>query len=75
MFLPASRCTGYRSFRLVDTELRALIEESHGRVKEILTRKRRVLNSIVACLEEKEVIGREELAQLLRTGSRPMATG
>ena len=61
--------------RLIDTELRALVEEGHGRAKEILIRKRQDLNAIAARLQDKEVIGREELAQLLRTVSRPMATG
>ena len=58
--------------RLIDAELRALVEEGHGRAKEILIRKRQDLNTITARLQEKEVIGREELAQLLRAGSRPM---
>ena len=58
--------------RLIDAELRALVEEGHGRAKEILIRKRQDLNAIAARLLEKEVIGREELAQLLRAGSRPM---
>jgi cell division protease FtsH len=50
--------------RLLDTEIIALIEEGEARAREIITANRGVLEKLAAVLQEKEVIGREEMTVL-----------
>ncbi len=54
------------SARIIDSEARALIEEAQRRAREILTERRTVLLALAAALEEREVMDREQVEQLLR---------
>ncbi|HFD92010.1 MAG TPA: AAA family ATPase, partial [Gammaproteobacteria bacterium] len=51
--------------RLIDAEVRALVEEGRQRASEILTANREVLDAVAASLEEKEVLGGEEVKALI----------
>ena len=51
--------------RLIDDELRKILEASHARVKQTLGEKRGVLDAIAKLLIEKEVVTREAFVQLL----------
>jgi cell division protease FtsH len=51
--------------RLIDAEVRALLEAAHARVRETLTAKRSVLEALAKLLIEKEVVTRAALAELL----------
>ncbi len=51
--------------RLIDEEVRALVEEGQQRAREILTSKRALLDRLAALLEEKEVISGEEVKQVI----------
>ncbi len=52
--------------RLIDNEITALINEAQKRARNILTEKRSALDQIANLLQEKEVIGRDELTELLK---------
>ncbi|WP_031435585.1 ATP-dependent zinc metalloprotease FtsH [Methylomarinum vadi] len=52
--------------RLVDSEIKALIDEAQKRARDILTRQRKILDQLADLLQEREVIGREELTELLK---------
>nr|WP_305910252.1 ATP-dependent zinc metalloprotease FtsH [Methylomarinum sp. Ch1-1]MDP4521695.1 ATP-dependent zinc metalloprotease FtsH [Methylomarinum sp. Ch1-1] len=52
--------------RLIDNEIKALIDEAEKRAQGILTRQRALLDRLAELLQEKEVIGREELTELLK---------
>jgi cell division protease FtsH len=52
--------------RLIDGEVRGLVEEGHLRAQQILSRRRVDLDAIAKLLQEKEVITGEELNQLLQ---------
>ena len=54
--------------RLIDDEVRALIEEGHKRAASILTEKRSKLEALAGLLQEKEVISGEEAQKV--TGIR-----
>jgi cell division protease FtsH len=58
--------------RLIDEEVRGLVEEGQARAREILTSKRELLNRLAAVLEEKEVISGEEVKRLIGN-SKPVA--
>lgn len=47
--------------RLIDAEIRKFLSESHDRVRETLTTKRSILESLAALLAEREVIDRSAL--------------
>ena len=47
--------------RLIDAEIRKFLSESHDRVRETLTAKRSILESLATLLEEHEVIDRAAL--------------
>ena len=51
--------------RAIDAEIRKLLDEAHGRVRETLTGKRSVLESLAKLLVEKEVVDRKALDSLL----------
>ena len=53
------------SARIIDSEARALIEEAQRRSREILTESRTALLALAAALEEREVMDREQVEQLL----------
>lgn len=55
--------------RLIDQEVRALVEGCYGRAKEILARHRAALDTLAGRLLSQEVIFREELEDIL--GHRP----
>lgn len=52
--------------RLIDSEIKSLIDDAQKRARTILTNQRDVLNRLAELLQEKEVIGREELTDLLK---------
>ncbi|MFQ5846533.1 MAG: ATP-dependent zinc metalloprotease FtsH [Candidatus Methylomirabilales bacterium] len=56
--------------RMIDVEIRKIFEASHARVRETLTVKRDVLETLAKLLIEKEVVDREMLARLL-AGAKP----
>lgn len=54
--------------RIVDAEIKELIEEAQQRAHKILTSKRKQLDKLADLLQEKEVIQREEMLELLGAG-------
>jgi len=52
--------------RLIDVEVRSLIEEAQRRAQEILVTRRAALETLSATLEEKEVLDRAQVEQLLQ---------
>jgi len=51
--------------RMIDVEVRSLLETAHGRVRQTLTEKRNVLEALAKLLIEKEVLDREALTSIL----------
>jgi len=51
--------------RIVDAEIKALVEEGQKRAEQILISKRQQLDKLADLLQEKEVIQREEMTALL----------
>lgn len=51
--------------RLIDAEIKALVEEAQQRAQTLLTSKRQQLDQLAELLQEKEVIQREEMIALL----------
>jgi cell division protease FtsH len=60
--------------RMIDAEIRKLLEAAHARVRDTLTRERSVLETLARLLMEKEVVDRETLSQLL-AGAGPREAG
>ncbi|MGZ5001018.1 MAG: ATP-dependent metallopeptidase FtsH/Yme1/Tma family protein, partial [Methylomonas sp.] len=56
--------------RIVDAEIKGLIEEAQQRAQKILTSKRKQLNKLANLLQEKEVIQREEMLDLLSSETK-----
>jgi cell division protease FtsH len=52
--------------RLIDAEVRELVEEGQRRAREILTQKRGTLDAIAKLLQEKEVVSGEEIKEVIR---------
>ncbi len=52
--------------RLIDAEVRALIEEAQRRAREVLAARRPGLDALAAALLEREVMDRDEVVRLLR---------
>jgi cell division protease FtsH len=52
--------------RLIDGEVRSLIEEAHKRAREILTTCRAALTALAAALEEREVLDRAQVEKVLQ---------
>ena len=66
--------------RIIDAEVRALVEEGEGRAREILAARRAKLEALVATLQQREVLSRQEVEELLQTQpgtalGAPVATG
>lgn len=53
--------------RLIDTEVMALIEEAETRARGVITANREVLDKLANLLQEKEVVNREEITDLLKS--------
>jgi cell division protease FtsH len=74
-FLPipsgAPREYSEETSRLIDEELRALLEAAHARVRETLSARRSALDALAKLLIEKEVVTRAALAELLSATSPP----
>ena len=56
--------------KLIDDEVRKLVEEAYGRTIDILTRHQKELTELATVLLKKEVVEREELEQIF--GVPPM---
>jgi cell division protease FtsH len=52
--------------RIIDGEVRELVEEGHRRARDILTEQRRALDALAAALQQREVMERSAIEQLLR---------
>ena len=52
--------------RIIDAEVRGLIEEGQRNAEEILNQRRSALDAIALRLQEKEVVSGEEIKQLVR---------
>jgi cell division protease FtsH len=52
--------------RLIDAEVRALVEEAQQRARDILSARRPQLDALAAALQEREVMDRDEVQRLLR---------
>jgi cell division protease FtsH len=52
--------------RVIDAEVRALVEEAEGRAREILAARRAKLEVLVATLQQREVLSRQEVEELLQ---------
>jgi len=63
--------------RMIDAEVRALVEEGQARAHEILSTRRPALDALAAALQEQEVMDREEVERLVRerTQSPPAGSG
>ncbi|MBI4011581.1 MAG: AAA family ATPase, partial [Candidatus Rokubacteria bacterium] len=61
--------------RIVDREIRALLEAAHARVRETLTAKRPALEALAKLLIEKEVVTRETLTELLSANDARVVPG
>ncbi len=57
--------------RLIDAEVRRLVEEGHLRATRILTEKRPVLDALARRLEKQEVISGEEVDEIVRSAENP----
>jgi cell division protease FtsH len=51
--------------RMIDTEVRDLVEEGQRRAREILTQRREILDEIARVLQEREVVGGEEIKEII----------
>jgi cell division protease FtsH len=51
--------------RIIDSEVRDLVEEGLRRAREILTERRSILDTIARLLQEREVVSGEEIKQLI----------
>ena len=57
---------GEDTARLIDAEVRGLIEEGHRHARDILTTHRDTLDAMARLLQEREVVSGEEIKQLIR---------
>ena len=56
---------GGRAAGEVDEEISAVMEQTHQRVRKILSERRKVLDNLAHLLSEKEIVQGEELRQML----------
>jgi cell division protease FtsH len=63
---PEERNYSEETSRLIDAEVRALVEEGHLRATRILTDKRPVLDALAQRLEQEEVISGEQVDEIIR---------
>jgi cell division protease FtsH len=61
-----------RTARQVDKAVRSLVEEAHGRARELLKAHKDALLALAAALKEKEVIEEHELSEILTQHAIPM---
>ena len=54
-----------KTSREIDAEIKKIVDEAHERARKILTKKKKILDKVAQILLEKEVIGGEELRQLV----------
>jgi cell division protease FtsH len=54
-----------KTSREIDAEIKRIVDEAHTRARKILTKKKKILDKVAQILLEKEVIGGEELKQLV----------
>jgi len=52
--------------RLIDAEVRSLVDEAHQRARDILSARRPALDALAAALQEREVMDRDEVQRLVR---------
>ncbi len=52
--------------RQIDAEVKLIVENSYGRVKELMSKHRNILSSLAAQLEEKEVLSGEEVDVIIK---------
>ncbi len=52
--------------RQIDAEVKSIVENSYGRVKELMSKHRNILNSLASQLEEKEVLSGEEVDVIIK---------
>jgi cell division protease FtsH len=57
--------------RLIDVEVRSLVDEAHQRARDVLSARRPLLETLAVALQEREVIGREEVERLVRAYAAP----
>ncbi len=62
---PTERVYSEDTARMIDREVRALLQAGHDRVRETLTAKRNVLETLAKVLIEQEVVDRDTLTALL----------
>ncbi len=62
---PEDRNYSDATAQLIDTEVRALVEEAQQRATNILQDKKATLDALVAVLQEKEVIGGDEFRRII----------
>jgi len=62
---PASQEYSENTSREIDAEIKKIVDEAHTRARNILTKKKKILDKVAQILLEKEVIGGEELKQLV----------
>ncbi len=55
--------------KIIDAEVKSIVDEAIDRAKKILTAKRALLDRLASILQEKEVIQRDELEQVLKQSS------
>ena len=72
---PEEREYSEQTARLIDTEVRTLVEEAHTRAQDILSQRRKTLDAVAALLQQREVIGGAEIAQLVREQTRVPEAG
>jgi cell division protease FtsH len=58
-----------KTSREIDAEIKKIVDEAHTRARNILTKKKKILDKVAQILLEKEVIGGEELKKLVSEAS------
>ena len=58
-----------RTAELIDEEVKKLIDETYGRVRDILAQRRAALDRVAEVLQQRETIGREELESVVNESS------
>jgi cell division protease FtsH len=62
---PQSQEYSEKTSREIDAEIKKIVDEAHTRARKILTKKKKILDKVAQILLEKEVIGGEDLKQLV----------
>lgn len=72
---PEERNYSDETARLIDMEVRVLVEEAQQRARQILSSRRRTLDALATLLQRKEVISGAELDEVLRAEPKTAAAG